>query len=119
MTTNRSYRAPSCRIGSVLTCERWGEVEVVAMGGGAVPWPMCRPRRLGKLSPVLCGDLVTAVREESVEELVRLFGFRFSTATRLRQAMGIGRFTPGTLRAISRRAGTYTTRGHRQPRKES
>jgi hypothetical protein len=57
------YVAPSCGVGDVLICERYGESVVAEMSVGRIPWPVCRAP--GRPRLVLCGDLASAVRVES------------------------------------------------------
>ena len=65
------YSAPKCRIGGTLRDEMLGDVKVTGKQDGPIPWPLCDepprkgPNRLGQI-PVLTGDLVKAVCEESI-----------------------------------------------------
>ena len=58
------YVAPKCRLGDKLPCEYRGrEVTVKGMTDAPIQWPCAR--RNGNASPILCGDLIRAVRTES------------------------------------------------------
>src|SRR3954463_12796269 len=58
------YVAPKCRVGDTLPCEYRGrEVAVGGMTDGRVQWP--RARGPGRRAPILCGDVIRAVRSES------------------------------------------------------
>jgi hypothetical protein len=64
------YEAPECEVGDILHDEMLGDVEVVGFQRGSLRWPLCKapitpgPRPLNRI-PVLCGDLVRAVCEET------------------------------------------------------
>lgn len=113
------YRAPRCRVGSRLTCARYqGEVIVTGMSDAPVPWPLCRPTGHGRPSLVLCGDLETAVMTESAAAVMYHWRVCESTVILWRRILEVtARQCPGTRAARSLRAGTYSTAGHRQPRR--
>jgi hypothetical protein len=59
------YRTPVFKYGDVVICESRGQVEIVGLSGGRIPWPV------GKRGPakalVLCGALAKAVRLEAAQ----------------------------------------------------
>src|SRR5262245_27425217 len=59
-----SYRTPGCRVGSWLTCEVRGRVQVKAISDGRIQWPMTWQKRGGPFL-IVCGGLVRAIRKES------------------------------------------------------
>jgi len=65
------YNPPKCRVGSMLHDEMLGDVRVVGKKNG---WPLCDepprpgPNPFGEI-PVLCGDLVKAIVEESIDAI--------------------------------------------------
>lgn len=77
-----------------------------------------------KMRPILCGDLVKAVRTEAAEAIVYHWGVSRDTVKRWRRALGVGRMTPGTAKRWSEladdRLGDSRAKGGRlskQPRK--
>jgi hypothetical protein len=57
------YGTPVFKYGEVVICDMRGQVEIVGLSGGRIPWPV------GKRGPakalVLCGALAKAVRLEA------------------------------------------------------
>ena len=83
------YLPPKCRVGTVLHDEMLGDVKVVAIQTEPVRWPLCEaPRHRGKNPisefPVLCGDLVRAVCEETMETVSEGWGVPISLVRRWR-----------------------------------
>jgi hypothetical protein len=66
------YAAPPCRVGDVLTCERYGGSRVAEMSSGRIPWPVCRAP--GRPRRILCSDLARAVRVESEAAVAHWWG---------------------------------------------
>ena len=90
------YEAPQFRLGQPLRCSlRKERVVVDRISGGPIPWPAARTA--GKPQLVLCGDLIRAVRRESSAAVQFWWGVSEWTVTRWRNALGVGRFTEGTL----------------------
>jgi hypothetical protein len=58
------YRAPSFRYGQRVDDERRGDVQIVGLSAGRIPWPIGKRERAKSL--VLYRDLARAVRRESV-----------------------------------------------------
>src|SRR3954454_24397457 len=84
-------------LGEELRCEMRGAVTVVAISDSPVAWPMTRWRR-GPLSPILCGDLVKAVRQESNLAVRHHWGVTPQTVSKWRKALGVGQSNAGTRR---------------------
>jgi hypothetical protein len=66
------YNPPPCKVGDTLHCELFGDVKVAGFSKALQPWPMCKPTSSGSAGrpyhgrrPILCGDLVRAIVEES------------------------------------------------------
>ena len=93
------YAAPACRDGRKLYCRwrrRW--VKVDGLTDAPVMWPFTQ--QAGPRSPILCGDLVLAVRGESVSAVAAHWGVARETVWRWRRALGVTRFTRGTCQLI-------------------
>ena len=95
------YAAPPCEIGSRLNCQLRGWVRVDGLTNAPIPWPWTHDTRLkgvraGKRSLILCGDLLSAVRAESVQSLAHHWGADRKVVYRWRRALGVERFNAGT-----------------------
>jgi hypothetical protein len=97
-----TYRTPRFKYGDVVFCERFGEVTLVGLSGGRIPWPMCRRGRGRAIA--LIGDLVRAVRQESALAVQHWWGVGASTVLLWRKALDVGPLTEGT-RALRREYG--------------
>mgnify|MGYP001056336438 CR=1 FL=1 len=93
------YRPPRIRVGNTLYCERFGEVVVTGFTE-RMRW-LCTIRQ-GQQTPILCGDLVRAVRTESMFAVTAWWEVSRHLAWRWRRCLGVGRKTPGTLRLRKR-----------------
>lgn len=93
------YHAPTCRRGDWLDDERDGRVEVGGWTDAPISWP--RRKKTGRHSPILCGDLLRAVRTESVAAICYHWGVGATTAWAWRKALGVDT-TDGSQR-IARR----------------
>ena len=93
------YTAPACRVGRKLYC-RWRRRWVMVHGLTEAPvmWPFTRGS--GPRSLILCGDLVRAVRDESVASVAAHWGVGRETVWRWRRALGVNQFTRGTRQLI-------------------
>ena len=89
------YRPPRCRLGDLLYCDRSGEV-VVSGFTDRLRWPYTL--RYGQVSPILCGDLVRAVRIESAKAVAYWWGVSRQLVFRWRRSLDVPRITPGTRR---------------------
>jgi hypothetical protein len=65
------YRPPARQRGDTLFCEMRGTVMVGGLSDTPVPWPYMKAR--GRHSPMLCEDLVGAVRQEAGIVVCHLF----------------------------------------------
>lgn len=82
------YAAPRCRVGDKLDCEYRGhELVVGGMTDNRIPWPYARIG--GRLSPIVCGDLVRAVRHEAAIAVAYHWGVSFGLVTRWRSSLGV------------------------------
>jgi hypothetical protein len=91
------YKMPQCTIGGTLKCRRRGEVRVVAISDAPISWPMTRNRNgTGKLSLILCDDLVRAVKRESETAVAHHWRVSRLTVWAWRKALSVTRNTPGT-----------------------
>src|ERR1017187_8264482 len=91
------YTPPRCRLGDKLLCEYRGrEVTVGGISEANIQWPCAK--RKGPRSPILCGDLIRAVKTES--EIAIAFHWRVSvhTVTKWRRALDVPRTNQGTQR---------------------
>jgi len=93
------YRSPACRVGDWLDDERAGKVQVGGWTDAPIAWP--RRKKTGRHSPILCGDLVRAVRTESVAAIMHYWGVSAGTAWAWRKALGVD--TTDGSRRIARR----------------
>lgn len=93
---DHSYRPPRLRVGDTVRCEYKGrDVEVALFGDAPMRWPTWRGNG-GKQLPILAGDLVRAVRQESEQAVCHWWGVSRDTVKRWRRALGVGRMNPGT-----------------------
>jgi hypothetical protein len=69
------------------------------MTDAPIPWP--RAYRKGRVSLILCGDLIRAVRTESETAIAHHWGVGITTVLTWRRALGVKKWTPGTKRLIS------------------
>lgn len=119
------YARPRVHAGDVLYCELYGE-SVASRFHGRLQWPSAI--RYGQISPILCGDLVDAVRAESVLAICHWFGVSRRLVWKWRKALGIGRMTAGSrrLRRLQtfsaaeriRSAKTVRSQKHRQAQRQ-
>jgi hypothetical protein len=78
----------------LLRCELRGRLPVGDYSQAPIPWPM----RQGKHSIILCGDLVRAVRQESVEAISYHWNVSRALVQAWRKALKVPEFNPGTRR---------------------
>jgi hypothetical protein len=93
------YRPPACEVGGPLFCEIRGWVTVGGISDSPVPWPYMKAR--GRHSPILCGELVKAVRQEANAVICALFGVTGQTVSKWRKALGVTNANPGTQEAMA------------------
>jgi len=91
------YTPPKCKLGDKLFCEyRDREVTVKGMTDSLIQWPCTR--RSNRLSPIVCGDLVRAIRTESEMAVAHHWGVKYPTVWKWRQALNVPRMTSGSRR---------------------
>jgi hypothetical protein len=91
------YKAPKCELGDKLLCEyRDREVAVKGMTNAIIQWPCTR--RNSRQSPIVCGDLVRAIRTESVLAVAHHWGVRDETVWKWRKALNVPAMTNGSRR---------------------
>lgn len=91
------YHAPQVMVGGALFCSIRGERTVTDFTMGRIPWPIgCGNQPFHLSTPVACGDLLKALKLESVAALCYWFGLKPAWVTKIRCALGIPRYTPGT-----------------------
>jgi hypothetical protein len=78
------YRTPRFRVGAKVTCEVRGELRIFGVTDAPIRWPVGAGARGGAKSLIVCGDLVRAVRRESVYALCHWFGVNYQTVTKWR-----------------------------------
>ena len=83
----------------MVQCEVRGEVIIVGLKDGKIPWPV--GKREGNLSLVVYKGLAKAVRKEANQAVAHWFGITGQTVTKWRRAMGVGPTTPGTSKLRS------------------
>jgi hypothetical protein len=86
------YSPPRIPRNQRLFCEMRGYLRVGSWSNGLIPWP--RRHRTG--SVILCGDLVRAVRQESVEAICHHWGVCRGVVQNWRKALGVPEDNPGT-----------------------
>src|SRR5438876_1140932 len=95
------YKTPHFNFGDIVDDERRGEVEIVCLTDGLIPWPIGRPTQKGhrrERAIVLFDALVTAVQNESNEAVAHWWGVGGQTVTKWRHALGVARMTDGQRR---------------------
>ena len=90
------YTRPPFAYGDDATCEVRGEVEIVELSNGLIPWPVGKRGR-GKGLVVYAG-LADAVRRESAQAVAHWWGVTPQTVGVWRKALGVGALTEGTRR---------------------
>jgi len=87
------YAPPKIPRNQRLFCEVRGCLKVGSWSDGLIPWP----RRYRTGSIILCGDLVRAVKLESVEAVCYHWGVCRNVVQKWRHALHVTEFNPGTL----------------------
>lgn len=101
------YLAPPCKVGDPLHCEMFGDVTVRGFSRAPVRWPLCYPKRwkgrpFGAKVPILCGDLVRAVCEESAHAVSEHWGASITLVRRWRELIAGTKEDVATYLAIKR-----------------
>lgn len=89
------YRPPKVRRGSKLFCQIKGTVTVGGFRNAPIPWPYAKQRGC---PPILCGDIVRAIRRESRTAICHHFGVSREIVRRWRRALKVPVHTEGTRR---------------------
>src|SRR5438105_11769827 len=87
------YLPPEIPPDELLFCEMRGYLRVGKWSDAPIPWP----KRWRANSLILCGDLVRAVKQESVDAVSYHWGVCRGCVLHWRKALGIKELTPGTL----------------------
>lgn len=104
------YRMPTCCVGDTLRDEIRGEVVVRGITDAPVPWPFARRIQTGSggggtRSPVVCGDLASAIRRESTSAVAHHWGVSIHLVMRWKRAIGVLPATEGSEANFRERAG--------------
>src|SRR5262245_9744285 len=90
------YSAPRWRYGRVVMDEVRGEVTVVGLTAGRVPWPVGKRGRAKAI--VVAGGLAKAIRTEAAQAVAYWWGLNVHTVACYRRALGVPPSTAGTCR---------------------
>jgi hypothetical protein len=93
-----TYRTPRFRYGQTVRCEVRGDVTVVGLSDGLIPWPIGKRGRAMAL--VVFQGLARAVRRESNLAVCHWWGITPQTVTKWRKMLGVGSLTPGTRQRL-------------------
>ena len=74
------YRTPRFQLGKVVEDEWRGDVRIVGISNGRIPWPIGQTTRAKSL--VVYGGLAKAIRCESVQAVAYWFGVTPQTVTK-------------------------------------
>jgi hypothetical protein len=78
-----------------------GELRIVGVTDAPIPWPVGVGPRGGAKSLVVFGDLVRAIRRESVYAMCHYwFGVNYQTVTKWRKALGVPQRNEGHSQAL-------------------
>src|SRR5262245_34697134 len=106
-----SYSTPPFSYGEVVACARRGDVRIVGVSSGPIPWPVGQrlPKGRGR-ALVLYAGLAEAVRRESAEAVGYYWGVTAQTVTAWRG---------GRVRASSRWSCASDARSSCSPRRRA
>src|SRR5215475_8975983 len=90
------YRPPRVPRDGYLRCAMRGWTEVGGYTHAPIPWPA----KWGR-SPILCGDLVRAVRREAKASVAYHWGVSIITVYKWRKFLGVERWNKGSSRLLS------------------
>ncbi len=88
------YYPPRTARGRFLVCQLRGTVKVAGYSDAPIPWPRVWHRR----SLVICGDLLRALRTESVYAVSYHWGLSRAIVSRYRRQLSVPRLNPGSHR---------------------
>lgn len=95
-----TYETPRYRIGQRVKCEIRGEVTIVGLSAGRIPWPVTSTP--GGRPLIIYKGLARALREESVQAVAYHWGRTRETISVWRKQLGIAHVqTPGTSKLRS------------------
>ncbi len=88
------YATPPFRYGEIVHCEVRGDVQIVRLSDGKIPWPIGKRGRASTY--VVYADLARAVQCESNQAVCHWWGITGQTVTKWRKAFDIHRNTAGS-----------------------
>ena len=97
-----SYCPPKFKVGGWLKCRLRGRVKVFSISDSPFQWPMTCQANGGKRMPVMVGDLVKAIRQESAQAVAHWWGVTAQTVSHWRKALGVEQNNAGTTRLRSK-----------------
>lgn len=96
------YKTPRFKYGKIVQCEVWGDVKIVGLTDGRIPWPLGRPPgKGGRPSLIVYRGLAKAVRRESRQAICHWWGAAGDTVRKWRRALGVPLSNEGTSRLRS------------------
>lgn len=84
-----SYATPRFRYGSTVTDSCRGDVVIMSLSAGRIPWPLGRITGKNSQGLILYDALIRAVRRESAQAVAYWWGVTAQTVTRWRKALGV------------------------------
>lgn len=93
------YKTPRFRIGQIVVDQIRGEVTIVGVTDGRIPWPIGKTKRAKTL--VMFRGLAKALRAESATAICHWWGVTEQTVTKWRKALGVSPDTLGSRRLKS------------------
>src|SRR5262245_662267 len=92
-----AYSTPRFAYGDHVFCEIRGEVKIVGLSNGRIPWPKCRSGKRSR-AIILYGALADAVRMESAQAVRYWWGVGADTVWKWRKALDVPPVNVGTSR---------------------
>jgi hypothetical protein len=89
------YTTPRFRYGSTVTDDCRGEVVIVAISSGRIPWPLGSVKGNPNRALVIYGALARAVRREANQAVCFWWGVTAQTVSKWRKALGVVGQTEG------------------------
>jgi hypothetical protein len=90
------YSTPRFRYGRKIDCEVRGEVIIVGLSDGRIPWPLGYVKGNSNRALIVYGALAKAVRTESAVAVCYWWGVTAQTISKWRGVMGVGSDTDGS-----------------------
>ncbi len=94
------YKTPRFKIGATVTCKIRGDVEIVRMSDGRIPWPLGKRKGERGVTFVIYRGLAKALRKESNIAVQYHWGVAPCTVSKWRRELNIDRNTEGTRAAF-------------------